>query len=158
MVLTIHYYLNGGRTLIANELLQETETVLDDGRTVYTALVDMKLHDEVWGLYANLKSGEGEDAVNGVLDIISRVEQYPAIDARYVELADAYDIFRDALSAIHNDDFGADWDYVAIDDPYGDGNLDDDAFLSVISEGIRLIGKRLNMDSGTVESDISLWD
>lgn len=144
--------------MIANELLKGTETVLDDGRTVFTALVDMKLHDEVWGLYANLKSGEGEDAVNGVLDIISRVEQYPAIDGRYVELADAYDIFRDVLSAIHDDDFGADWDYVAIENPYDEGILDDDAFLNVISEGIRLIGKRLNMDSEMVEGDISLWD
>lgn len=146
--------------MIAHDLLKDAQTTLEDGRIVHTALVDMKLHDEVWGLYANLahNSGESENVVEGVIDIIEWVERYPAIDGRYVELADAYDIFRDVLAAIHNDDFGTDWDYACIENPLDEGFLDDESFLTVLVEGIRLIGNRLNMNTEAIEEDIAIWD
>lgn len=136
--------------MIANELLKGTETVLDDGRTVYTALVDMELHNEVWGLYAFLKSREFDDAVASVFRIIGRLEQYPAIDGRYVELRDAFDILDDVLNAIYGGRFELDWEVLGRSDRNG-GTLNEHGFAAVVADGVRLIGKRLNMDPETVE-------
>lgn len=114
------------------------ETVLEDGRTVLTVLYDRELHDLTWRLYADLKCDEHDDCIRTSLQILDRIEQYPGIDARYIELADALDIIGDVATHIEDGRFYPDWES-SFDVE------DEEELVERLNSGICMIRERLGL-------------